>query len=33
VVIGFGRLSRLRPVIGRKPQLASMNFNVETWSE
>jgi hypothetical protein len=25
-------LSRLRAVIGLKPQITSMNFNVETWS-
>jgi len=26
------QLSRLRAVIGLKPRIASMNFNVETWS-
>ena len=32
VATGFGRLSRLRVVTGLKPQFASMNFSVETWS-
>ena len=27
---GFGRLSRLRPDSGGRPQLASMNFSTET---
>jgi hypothetical protein len=31
-VAWFGKLSRLRAVIGLKPQLTSMNFNLETWS-
>jgi hypothetical protein len=30
--VGFGRLSRLRLVIGGTSQFASMNFSIETWS-
>ncbi len=29
---GFGKLSRLRPVIGGRFQLRSMNLRSETWS-
>jgi hypothetical protein len=29
---GFGRLSRLRELIGESPQFFSMNLRMETWS-
>jgi hypothetical protein len=32
LAIGFGKLSRLRPVTGDNFQFASMNFRIETWS-
>jgi hypothetical protein len=31
-LVGFCRLSRLRPVNGVRPQLRSTNFRIETWS-
>jgi hypothetical protein len=30
LAVGFGKLSRLRPVSGFNPQLRSMNFRIET---
>ena len=33
VCIGFGMLSRLRPLIVGRFQFRSMNFRIETWSE
>src|SRR5438105_15914887 len=32
LVMGLGKLSRLRAVSGASPQLASMNFRIEAWS-
>ena len=31
-VTGLGKLSRLRLVMGCKPQFFSMNFTIEAWS-
>src|SRR6266571_945096 len=30
--VAFGRLSSLKEVSGFRPQLASMNFRIDTWS-